>query len=428
MKRATLVAVVALIAGAALLPTSGAVWVDATDSSGTVAARQPIRVTTYEIGAGEFTGAAYTLSLDQPLAADYFVMIRGSAGDGQVTTRPSTDSVRVVADPFSLGSATGGSELDLARLDTTTTNNQQSDWRGTVTVVESPDSASTDGFRLIDIVEVTLTAASPSTTTSTAAFTVGQTVPYGGIRGGGVTTDAAGNTQYRAQWARLALPGSGQLLVEGSGIPSGRSATYTVYLVEWGASWTIQHAYVEGSDSGNGVNSPGEYTQAPIVTAVERVRSWVIAFGNTTSGTLGGGWHGNVFTLGNGVSASGTESQVAVGAERGGTRRADVYVHTHPRLQVDHVFGADNSIGRNQASGTVAVSGPLGPETRSSASTSGTRVAVFTNTSNGNGNAYPRPIFWTRHEASGSMTWQRARPGQQGAYWAQSVDFGEIWR
>ena len=164
MRRASLIAVVTLIAVASVLPTSGAVWVDATDASGAVGARQPIRVTTYEIGAGVFTGTSYTLPLDQPLTADYFVMIRGSAGDGQVTTRPSTDSVRVVADPFSLGSATGGSELDLERVTSTTTNNQQSDWRGTVTVVESPDSSSSDGFRLVDVVEVTLTAGTSSTT------------------------------------------------------------------------------------------------------------------------------------------------------------------------------------------------------------------------------------------------------------------------
>jgi hypothetical protein len=424
----------AVLAGAALLalPTSGAVWSGSTTASGTAGSRQPIRVTTYEIGAGMFGGTDYTLPLRRDLSQDYFVMIRGSAGDGQVNSRPSSDSVRVVGDPYRLTPATNANQLRLHRETTTTGNNQQSDWRGTVTVVESPDSNASDGFRLVDVVEIGLTASTPSASRNTSVtFDATRTVPFGGVRGGGVTTSATGNDEYRAQWARLWLSGSAQVNAEGSGIPSGDSATYTIYVVEWGSRWTVHHAFGTGSQGGNGLDTTSEYTQIPLGASVPRAQTWVIAFGNTTGASLGGGWQGHAFTLGNGVVTNATENQVAVGSEAGSSRRVDVYTMTHPNLAVTHVFGPDGTIPSNADTGSIAVPGPLGPESRTTtgvATTEGTRLAILTNGSNGGGNAYPRPILWTRHQGDTAMVWRRARTGQQGVFWAQSVDFGAVWR
>lgn len=438
-----LIAIFAVVlAAAAALPTSGAIWADARDSTGAVASRQPIRVTTYEIGLGQFTGTSYTLTLNQSLDSNYFVMIRGAAGydtnspsNPQVTSRPSSDSVRVTRDPYHLLPSTPANQLELRRETDTMISTGPGivgDWQGTVTVVESPTDQATDGFVLKDVVEITLTPESlTGTTGSSIPFSPAKTVPYGGIRGGGVATTATLRTEYRSQWARFWLSGTDTVNAEGSGIPSGHSATYTIYVVEWGANWTIQHAYVNGSEWGNGVDSTSEYTTTALPTAVTRANSWVVGYGHTSSGSLGGGWHGQVFTLGDGVAQNAMEDRVAVGAERSGNREADVYVHTHPRLSVNYVFGSDGSIGSSQSTGTIAVPGALAPETYTGggvASTTGTRLAVFVNSSNGPGRLYPRPIFWVRHESDTTIAWQRARSGQQGAYWSQSADFGEIWR
>ena len=39
------------------------------------------RVVTYEISGSAFSGTTYLLTLNQTLSADYFVMLRGAAGD-----------------------------------------------------------------------------------------------------------------------------------------------------------------------------------------------------------------------------------------------------------------------------------------------------------------------------------------------------------
>ena len=423
---------VAIVVALAMLPTSGAVWTGETETTGSIGTRQPIRVTTYEIGTGEFMGTDYTLTLVGDLSPNYFVMIRGSAGGGQVNSRPSSDSVRVARDPHHLAPLTPGNQLNLHRETTTTGNNQPSGWRGTVTVVESPDSDAMDGFRLVDIVEIGLSAsAMTATATAAGSFDPARTVPFGGVRGGGVTTTATGSNQYRAQWARFWVTGAAQVSAEGSGIPNADTATHTVYVIEWGTRWEVHHVFGTGSQGGNGLNAVGQYTQIPLGATVSRSNTWVVAFGNTTASSLGGGWQGHAFTLGNGVGMNANENQVAVGSEGGSTRRVDVYTLTHPNLAVAHVFGPDGTIASNAETGSVGVPAPLAPETIIEGPvgvTRGSRLAIVANGSNGGGNAYPRSILWTRHESATSMVWERARSGQSGVFWAQSVDFGSVWR
>ena len=206
--------------------------------------------------------------------------------------------------------------------------------------------------------------------------------------------------------------------------------TFTVYAVEWGSEWTIQRVVVDGSNGGNGADSPSEYTTEGI-SAVERDNTFVLAYGNTWERGLGNGWEGQIFTLGNGVHQNATENRVAVGAHYSGSRNADVYVHTHPRLHVDYRFMPDLSIPRNDTTGTTTVDALLGPEARSNGAigvTAGLRFAVLSNASHGKGTWYPRPMVSARHTGDTEVTWYRSRSGQPGTYWLQSIDFGEIWR
>jgi len=219
----------------------------------------------------------------------------------------------------------------------------------------------------------------------------------------------------------------------GSNANQGRlsgTTTFSVYAVEWGSNWTIQHVTVAGNNGGDGINNPSEYDTSRI-TRVARANTFVLASGISDSNRLGKGWEGTVFTLGNGVNQNATENRVAIGAELTANRKAEVYVHTHPRLAVDYRFGADGSISTNALTGTQTVDSALAPETYAGGGVSrtvGWRVPIFTNTSNGGGKQYPRPNFWARHTGDTRVTWTRSRSGQPGAYWLQSVDFGEVWR
>ena len=104
----------------------------------------------------------------------------------------------------------------------------------------------------------------------------------------------------------------------------------------------------------------------------------------------------------------------------------------HPDLRVDYRFGVDDTTGipTGSISGTMAVDTALESQTYDTAGnvyeTGGRRLAIVSNSSNGTGDAYPRPLVWARPSAAAQVTWTRSRSGQQGAFWLQSVDFALI--
>jgi len=424
-----------LVLGIAVLtlpPSSGA-WTDAASNDGNrFATRQPIRATTYQITAG-FTGNTYGLALDNDLAADYFVIMRGAAGNntnaGNVT--PDANSARVTADPHgNFATTTASNVLRLGRIGT------QNDWQGQVTVVESLEPSSADGFVLRGVAEVFFDdpddagtgAYGPDFATAnvTAWGSLGQVAVYGGSYGGGVTTQADTVRDHITAWGMVSAAGSNTVEVyryADNTNPGGHlngDTVFTVYAVEWGADWTIQSVIVTGSSGGNGVNAPGEYDTGAI-NPVARANTFVTASGRSIDNGLGDGWEGTIWTLGDGVTQNLTENRVAVGQEYTDTRQAQFFIHTHGALLVDYRFGPDGSISTNGLSGSQAVDAASAPATA-------TRIPLISNSSNGTGNAYPRPIVWARHSGDTTLTWTRSRAGQPGAYWVQSIDFGELWR
>lgn len=430
----------ALLALLMTLPIASASFTDATSNDGnTFRARQPIRVTTYQIGTSVFTGTQYDLQLDQALSDDYFIVMRGGAWETGISRQggyASTDYARVTGDPHgNLGVTTAADVLRLHRQTVDAPLNPTTSWQGQITVVESLDSQDTAGFRLRDVATVTFNGtATDASVTIAPGWTDGSQVGlYGGVYGGGVETTAHNASRHPAAWSRLWPSGSNTINLERrsrnlnnlNGV-----TTFTIYAIEWGSQWQIQRVLVDGTNGGNGVNTPNEYTTAGI-SRVARDNTFILAFGNTHERGLGNGWEGQVFTLGNGVQQRASENRVAVGAETSGSRRADVYVHTHPQLHVDYRFMPDGSIGQNATSGSATVDPSLGPETRSGGSigiSGELRFAILSNGSNGTGNWYPRPMVWARHTGDSQVTWYRSRSGQPGVYWLQSVDFGEIWR
>ncbi len=426
---------VVLIAAGSTIPSSRAAWSGSTDTSGSSFAMfaPSIRSTTYQLlpGGGSFTGTTFNLSLNNDLQSDYFVIMRGAAGNNDSGTHrnPNANYARVSGDPFgNFASTTASNVLRLSRGNATGT------WQGQITVVEALRDTTGSSFRLLDVVETSMASGTTSAASSSATSwgSISKVGLYGGYYGGGVSTTSNIRRDHMTAWARVFPSGSSTInyarQAGGGGSLSG-TTTFSTYVVEWGSSWTIQRVTVTGNAGGNGSDQTSEYNTAAI-SAVSRANTFVLAYGTTTDNGLGDGWEGAIWTLGDGVNQNASENFVAVGAEYVQSRTAEVYVHSQPDLAVDYRFAADGSIPTGGLTGTQSVDGAISPETFDNSgvlrSTGDSRIPIISNGSNGTGTFYPRPIVWVRHTADGTVTWTRSRSGQPGVYWLQSVDFGAV--
>jgi hypothetical protein len=439
MKTSTvrLVAVMAALAVVAVIvPAGRAVFNGVTDNAANSFATAAsfgspsFRVVTYEVKTGDFTGTTHILTLNQDLVADYFVLVRGAAGDytSGGDRGPAADYARIDRDPHGnfTGDSPGTNALRLARGSTT------GDWTGQVTVVECIADCDASGFRLHRVNEVTMTSGDTSGGSSTGGAwgsgNLGQIGLYGGSYGGGMETTATAPDNHKTGWARIYPSGSANVFVSRGGPDIGGTTIFSIYVVKWGTEWTIQRARVQGTNGGNGMDSTSHYNTATI-SSVARENTWVVAYGRVGGNTLDEGWEGQTWTLGDGVNVNATETLVAVGSETGVQRDVEVYIHTHPDLFNQYLFGPDNTapgIITGNLSGTATIVGPKSPETHNSSDTAGRRFPIVANTSNGATTLYPRPIVWGQLDADTTARWQRSRSGEPGTYWLQTPDFGDI--
>ncbi len=422
-----------------LVPISYGTFVGTTSNSGNsftasndFTPNPAIRVTTYEIKtAAGFTGTTYTLTLNQNLKTDYFVMLRGAAGnnDSGTNRNPAQDYARIDRDPHgNFGTNSSANQLRLIR------GAGSSTWTGQVTVFECLGDCGDAGFVLKKVNEISMNSGATSARSTAGgnwSGQLGQIGLYGGSMGGGMSTTSTVRADHKTGWARIWPSGANRInlsrTTSGNGSLSG-TTTFTVYAVQWGSGWTIQRANVTGNAGAGGMNTTSSYNTASI-SAVTRADTFVVAYGHIADNKLSSGWEGNVYTLGNGVATNATENTVAVGSENGQTRDVEVYVHTHADLSTQYKFGTDNGtpgILKTSLSGTHTISSPIGSETYNTSNTVGYRFALFSNSSNGNGTAFPRPIIWGQLDSNTSARWQRSRQGQQGAYWLQVPDFRNV--
>jgi hypothetical protein len=435
-----LFAAAALAVVAAMAPTGSAALFFTTDNPGNSFSVSPdfntnpsFRVTTYEITGSSFSGTTYTLTLNQNLVADYFVLLRGAAGDYTSNTDrgPDADYARIDRDPFSNfgGGSSSANQLRLKRGAAT------GNWTGQVTVVECINDCAASGFTLVRVNEVTMTAGSTSASINSGGSWgggIGQIGAYGGSYGGGMETTATAAADHKTGWARIWPQGGNKINLSRSNTPSGNlggTTIFSIYVVQWGDEWTIQRATVTGSAGGDAVDVAGEYNTASI-SSVESAHTFVLAYGQVDSNTLSAGWEGHTWTLGNGTSpVPANATTVAVGAETGAQREVEVYVHTHPTMGNQWIFSPDGTgigIISGNVSGTVTIADKLSPETHTSSYSAGRRFVIVANTSNGATTNYPRPIVWGQLTADTQARWQRSRSGEPGAYWMQAPDFGDI--
>lgn len=389
-------------------------------STQVIAAAQPFRVTEYYLGAGTFSGTSYDLTLNQDLAADYFVMLHGSDGDGSGGNDrgPDENYAALTADPFGTGDLATSASTDVITL---TRDNAVNSWVGVVTVVESIASSGTAGFSLLDVQRVAHTGGgtSGSDTSGTAWSDINQVMLMGGFNGAGCDTAETSVANTNVCHARLFPSGSDQInWTRNAGGATLSTATSTVMVLEWGSDWTVQRARVQGTNGGDGLNATGEYNTASI-SAVSRANTWVWGAGHTDDNGIGDSGEGVVITLGDGVNATGDE--VAVGTEYGGTAvDFEVWALTHTDLAVAHTFvndGGGSDPDGDSGDLIVNVTVP---------SAGAQRMGLAFNSQNGTGTAYPRPFFSTRYFDSTTLRMERRRSGQPFAAWTQGIDFTSV--
>ncbi|NOY68083.1 MAG: hypothetical protein GXP53_01115 [Deltaproteobacteria bacterium] len=373
----------------------------------------PIRATEYYLGAGNFTGTTYDLTLNQDLASDYFVIIRGADGDGTANTNTGPDSnyPALTADPIGTGDLAASGATNTITL---TRHASPHDWIGVVTVVECVNNQATDGFRLLSVERVPHpSGGTGSTDTSAAAWTdINQVMLMGGFNGAGCDTTEASNNNMVTCWARIWPTGTDTInWSRNAGGATLSAATSTVMVVSWGSNWTVQRLEVTGTNGGDGVNAAGEYNTAPLGTSVTRANTWIWGTGFTNNNGLGDGAEGVVVTLGDGVTQNATESTVAVATEYVGTSiDFEVYALTHANIAVDYRFKADAD------TTALTVDVPVDSATSN-------RIALSYNTCNGTGTAYPRPLFSARYTSNTNVRLERRRSGQPFAAWVQGIEF-----
>jgi hypothetical protein len=385
-------------------------WLEAPDAL----AVSSFRVTEYYLTTGDFTGTTYDLTLDQDLADDYFILVRG-AKEGNGASDADNDNARVAEVPGGTGELADSGASDaivLSRYIADVT------WEGVVTVVECILDCDASGFELIDIVETPIANGETSgSDTSTAWSDINQVVLFGGFKGGGAEFDqAAASNDDNATQTRLYPTGTNTLnwTRDTDSDTATDAVTLTTFVVEWGSEWTVQHVDIQATiGTIAGCDDTSEY-QTAAITSVARANTWVWGTGISNEEGIGDTAEGTIVTLGNGVDQNANESLVSWCGEYASTRHMDIYTMTHPDFLVDYRFKADGDGSFEDL--PVAVD----------AATDGFRFAWVTASTNGSGSAQPRERFWARYSADTIVTVSHGYTGQDWPAWVNGVDFSGI--
>lgn len=378
--------------------------------------RPVFRVTEYSIASTAFTGSSHDLTLDHDLATNYFAIVQGADGDGSDNnnTGPDVNFAAVTADPHATGEL--ADSLATNRL-VLTRNGNTYGWQGVVTVVECLRDCSSEGFVLRDarLVDHSGSATTGAETTANPWTDINQVMLLGGFNGAGCETPETDNAETSVCYARIYPSSTDQInWTRDDTDVTLTDATSTVMVLEWGSNWTVQRERIQGNNGGDGAATTGDYNTATLSTGVDPAHTWVWGTGHTDTSGIGEAGEAILLTLGNGVSQGATETLVAAGAEYANLGiDFEVYALTHTGLATDYNFKADGDVDELTVNVATAAAGAE-------------RMAFSTNGLNGNGNAYPRPMFSARYTSSSNIQLERRRSGQNFPAWVQGIDFSGI--
>lgn len=394
-----------------------------------VFAADVFRVTEYPITAG-FTSTTYNLTLNNALSPDHFILIKG-AESGNVAKSPQNSYVKIsklaVGANKSLPATTANNTIELKRYVATT-----SSWVGVVTVVECLVDCENNGFKTLDIqnlstpgyTSITTRLQSGSITSATPWSNINKVSIFGGGLGSGTniesTTSLSGH--FNSGWLRLYPTNTNTISWERYNSSKDNVlhlATHTAYVIEWGSAWNIQRVAISGSNGGSGSNATNEYNTSTI-SSVTRANTWVYGSGYSQAAAIGNGSFGTIVTLGNGVAKNTSESTISIGSQISGFARLfDVYTMTHPNLSVDYVFKTNSGGGSKTANVT----------TTTNANTTA-RMAMAYSSISSNKNNYPAIIFSSRYSSNTNILMQREYYPTGSSYnfasWVQGINWKNI--
>jgi uncharacterized repeat protein (TIGR01451 family) len=365
-----------------------------------------------------FGGTTCTITLDQPLAPNYFAIVQGSVSASGTDQEPEADYAALTEDPLGTGDLDPSGAVDeitLIRDDGT------GNWQGVVTVVECiATNCATDpnGFQLLDVQRVDHAAGDlADTDTSGTAWTdLSRVMLVGGANGAGCNTSSTSTDEHQACHPRLFPSGTDTInwTRNAAGVGTLDAATSTVMAIQWGSGWTVQRTRVQGNAGQDGLNVAGAYNTAALATPVPRAQTWVWGTGHTNDPNTGSSAEGVVLTLGNGVTQNATESLVAAGIdEPNNALDFEVWALTHSQLAVDHRFLAQGSGGNGAVDVTVNTAGTE-------------RMALAYNSLNEHDENYPRPLAFARYTTDTNVQVLRRETAPTFAAWVQGIDFTQI--
>ncbi len=368
------------------------------------------RVTEYPLTIAATTG---TLTLNQNLSPDYFVIVQGSDQDADNDTSPDENYLALTNDTFGTGDFAGGIAANLLAF---TRNGDQTNWSGVVTVVECLRDCDANGFRLRSAERVVHTGSNAATDTSAVNWTtLGRVVLIGAANGAGCNTADTSGGDHEVCHVRLSPSGVNTINWSRNTSDTGSATTSTVMVVEWGSQWSVQRVNVTGANGGDGLNAAGEYNTAAI-SSVVRANTWVWGTGFTNDPSTGESAEAAIITLGNGVAQNTNEVLVAVGTEEPAdnvTVNFDVYVMSHPGLATDWDFKIDGDNGA--ATANIPTNSALA-----------NRMAIVYNGNSDTGTNYPRSIFSARYTSNTNIEIARRRVNSQFPAWVQGINFSGV--
>jgi uncharacterized repeat protein (TIGR01451 family) len=366
---------------------------------------------------GAFSGNTYDLPLDQNLAPDYFVIVRGADGTGGNANAdrrtPNMNYVSLTGDPGGTGDLGDNGTLD--QLTFTRRGNTDS-WAGVITVVECLSDCDLDGFELVDVARIGHTGSLGGTSSlpDHSWSDSGQVLLMGGHQGAGCdTTEAANRNTHGTCHVRFVPSGSNTVQWSRYG-EAAWNATSTVMAVEWGSNWNVQNVRVQGNNGGGGANNTGEYNTANLGQSVERANTWVWGSGFTNDNGVGDTAEGCLITLGNGATQNANETEVAVGIEYP-DKAVDfqIYIMSHAQLATDYEFKTDGDDGATSVDIGVDAAGAE-------------RMALAYNGLDSFRQRWPSPIFSARYVSDSTIRMQRVFSQYEFPAWIQGIDFSDI--
>lgn len=384
------------------------------------------RVTEYQIT--NFQSTTYNLNLNNPLSPNHFIIIRG-AEQGNVVKSPTNTYVKISKLPAGANKnlPTTGSDrlLELKRY---STSNYY--WSGVLTIVECLSNCEENGFKTLDILDLS-TPSYTNTTTRLQSGVISSNVQWNNINnvsifggafgpGSNIENNSVNSGYYNSGWLRLFPSGSNTINWERYNSNNDNVlalSSHNIYVIEWGNQWNVQKVYLESSKGGSSSDSITEYDTATI-SPVQRNNTWVYASGYSQSPSVGNGAFGAIITLGNGVNKNAIEDKIAIGSQFSGVKKSfDVYIMTHPNLYVDHVFKINNS---NRISSSVI--------TTVSNSNTSSRMALTYSSINNNSNIYPANIFSSRYSSNTAITIKREHYPNNAYFstWTQGINWKNI--